>query len=261
MEKIIEFRHTNFAYNATNAFNDFNMEIERGEVVTMIGTSGSGKSTLLKMLINKLPNDSVYYNGKNIKQCSIEDLRKNIIVVFDSPLQSYTARDELKAYARKVSIAEREIPARIDELSTVFDIEKILDTPIKELSTEVQSLIKVLRYLMLKPTFIAFDCTLAKLTKSAQKKVFDYIAKNGISCLNVTADLNEALYGSKIFVLDNFVLILEGSTLSVLKTDTLLKRLGFKLPLAVDLSIELNHYDVLKKIYTKNEKLVGALWK
>ena len=56
-------------------------------------------------------------------------------------------------------------------------------------------------------------------------------------------------------------MIMEGSTISVLQSDTLLKRLGFKLPLAVSLSIELGNYGILKKIYTSNEKLVKELWK
>ena len=61
--------------------------------------------------------------------------------------------------------------------------------------------------------------------------------------------------------MENFVNIFEGDTLSVLKTDNIIKRLGFSLPPVIDLSIELNHYEVLDKIYTKKEDLVNELWK
>lgn len=261
MEKIIEFKNTNFAYNASNAFNDFSMEIETGDVVTMIGTSGSGKTTLLEMLINKLPNDSVFYKGRNIKNCPVEELKKNIVVVFDRPITSSSLMEELTKYAKRVGFSQDEIQERLDELIELFDLRGTLEKKDKNLSKETESLIKILRFLIIQPAFLALDCMLANLREETKKKFFGYIASHEITVLNVTQDLRDALYGNKLFVLDNFVLILEGSTLSILKTDTLLKRLGFKLPLAVDLSIELNHYDVLKKIYTKDEKLVNELWK
>ena len=95
MEKILEFRNTNFAYNGTNAFNDFNLEIETGEIVTMIGTSGSGKSTLLKMLCHKLPNASVYYKGLKIGSYDIETLKREIVVVFDSKIVNTSLKEEV----------------------------------------------------------------------------------------------------------------------------------------------------------------------
>jgi energy-coupling factor transporter ATP-binding protein EcfA2 len=132
---------------------------------------------------------------------------------------------------------------------------------VDKLSKEEAYLLKVLRFLIIKPEFIAIDNILSLVSKTHMDKIFEFIKQNQITMLNVTNDLNESLYGNKLFVLENFVLILEGSTMSVLKTDNLLKRLGFSLPLTVDLSIELIHYDVLDKIYKDKKKLVNALWK
>lgn len=261
MEKIIEFRNTNFAYNNTNAFVDFNMEINEGDIVTLIGTPASGKTTLLKMLCNKLPNDSVYYRGTNIKSCNIQELRQNLIVVFDLPLTSASVKGELHRFISKLGFSSLDIENNIKELDKYFNINRMLDLDPKSLSREEKTLIKILRYLIIKPSFIAIDNLTTELSHIDQKKLFDFIKKNKMTLLNVTNDLELSLFGNKLYVLENFVLILEGGTLSVLKTDTLLKRLGFKLPFAVELSIELNHYDVLNKIYTDKEKLVNVLWK
>lgn len=261
MEKMIEFRNTNFAYNNTNAFVDFNMEILTGDIVTLIGTPASGKSTLLKMMCNKLPNDTLYYKGTNIKSCDINELKRNLIVVFDIPITSSTVKGELHRFISKLSVNSLEIEEEIKELDKAFGIFRILDLDPKILSSEERALVKILRYLIIKPAFLAIDNLTTELSPIDQKKLFDFVKKNKITFLNVTNDLELSLYGNKLYVLENFVLILEGSTLSVLKTDTLLKRLGFKLPFAVELSIELNHYDVLNKIYTDKEKLVNALWK
>ncbi len=261
MEKIIEFRNTTFSYDKNHGFSDFNMEINREDIVTLIGTPSSGKTTLLKMLCHRLPNESIYYNDRPIQSYNIGDLRNDIIVVFDTPLTENTVEDELTKYAHKIRMDIKVLQERYEELLKVFELPPILGKDIQKLSKEEECLIKILRYLIIKPKFLAIDNILTPLSKKLKTAFFNYVKKNKMTILNITTDLDDALFGNKLFVLDNFVLILEGSTLSVLKTDTLLKRLGFKLPVAVDLSIELNHYDVLKKIITDNEKLVNTLWK
>ncbi|HBA37727.1 MAG TPA: hypothetical protein DCY94_03305 [Firmicutes bacterium] len=261
MEKLIEFKSTNFAYDASNAFNDFNMEIMESEIITLIGPSGSGKTTLLKMLVHKLPNDSVYYKGIPIKQSNIDEIRNNVVVVFDSGIISRSVEEEIKRFARKIKLKESDIDERYYELDKTFNIDRISKIDPKRLSHEEEYLVKILRYLIIKPKFMAIDNILSNLSKNDIRLFFNFVKKNKMAVLNVTTDLDLSLYGDKLYVLENFVLIMEGNTLSVLQTDTLLKRLGFKLPLAVDLSIELGHYDVLKKIYTERDKLVNALWK
>ena len=261
MSKIIEFKSTNFGYNSTNAFNDFNMEIESGDIVTLIGPSGSGKTTLLKMLCNKLPNDSVYYEGLNIKQCDVNELKREIVVVFDLPFKTNDLKSELGYFLKTIKIPTEEISERVDKMIAMFELSQIIDRPLDKLSSADAYLIKILRFLIIEPKFFAIDNLFANITTTNKKKIINFIKTNDITFLNVSTDLDDALLGNKLFVLEHFVLILEGNTLSVLKTDTLLKRLGFNLPLPVDLSIELNHYDILKKIYTDKQKLVNELWK
>lgn len=261
MEKLIEFKNMNFAYTAKSAFSDFNIEVMRGDIVTLIGTNGSGKTTLLKMLCKRLPNESVYYKGVCVKDHDVKELQREIVVIFDSPIKESVIENELKRYLLMIGLTNEEIDSRIDSISKFFNIESLLKKRVKELNMSERNLIKILRYLIINPVFLAVDNMISMLDPLDIKKFFEYIKKNKITLLNVTNDLNQSLYGNKIFVLDDFVLILEGSTTSVLKADTLLKRLGFKLPLAVELSIELGHYDLLNKIYTDKEKLVNALWK
>ena len=261
MSTIIEFRNTNFGFDNTNTFNDFNMEITEGDIVTLIGPAGSGKTTILKMLCNRLPNNSLYYRGINIKNYNVQELKNEIVVVFDEPFMSKTVSEELEFYLKKLNTPSEEIEKRINKFVATFELSSIINIPLDRLSYQDKYLIKILRYLILEPNFIAIDSILANISTTNKKKIINYIKTNNMTLLNVTTNLDEALLGNKLYVLENFVLILEGSTLSVLKTDTLLKRLGFNLPLPVDLSIELNHYDILKKIYTDKQKLVNELWK
>lgn len=261
MGALLEFKDVNFQYNNEKKFDNFNLEIQEGDIVSIIGPSGSGKTTLLKMLCHKLPNESLYYDNKKFADYSPSQLKKTIVVIFDVPLVEKTIESELKSNLVRLHYPDSIISSRYENIVSLFNLEKIANKSISNLSHEEEYLIKILRFLILEPSIIAMDNMLANISKENKIKIVKYIKECNITFLNITNDINETLLGNRIYVLENFELILEGSTLSVLKTDTLLKRLGYKLPLPVDLSIELIHYDLIDKVYTSLEKLVSVLWK
>lgn len=261
MNKIIEFKDLNFEYSENIFFENFNMAINERDIVSLIGPSQSGKTTLLEMLCHKLPNNNCYYEGKCFKDLETELLRRKIIVIFDLPIKQENVKDELLYHIKKLNITDNEIKEKYEKLKKFFGLEFLENEPISKLSFRDLYLIKILRYLIFEPAFVAIDCIFSLLSSVNKRKVIDFIKNNNMTLLNIVNDLDDTLYGNKIYVLDDFELIMSGNTSSVLKADTLLKRLGFSLPLQVDLSIQLINYDVLKKVYLDTEKLVGALWK
>ncbi len=67
---IIEFKNIKKSYKNTSVIEKFNLKIEKGNLVVLIGSSGSGKTTLLKM-INRLIESTageILVNGKDIKK-------------------------------------------------------------------------------------------------------------------------------------------------------------------------------------------------
>ena len=86
----IEFKKLNFSYsNLKNRKNlsNINFKINRGESVGLIGESGSGKSTLLNVLTGfyKHKTGNLFINGKKIEQININDFRKKISYIPQSP--------------------------------------------------------------------------------------------------------------------------------------------------------------------------------
>lgn len=261
MKKLIEFRNTNFSYNSQNKFEDFCMDIESGDIVSLIGPSGSGKTTILKMLCHQLPNDTVYYDGNSINSYPINEIRRKVIVVFDEPFKKVTIEDELIQYLGVCDLTHLEKQEQVRQIIDYFDLKDAQGKNINTLSLNQKNLIKILKYLIIEPEFIAIDCLLSSLNYDTKARVIEFIKDRNITLLNVTNDLNDTLFGNKIYVLSDFTLVLEGPTQTVLKTDTMLKRFGFKLPDEIELSIELINYGVLNKIYLDKEKLVNSLWK
>ena len=76
----IRFEHVNKSYGNREILKDFNLEIRKGEFLTIIGNSGFGKTTVLK-LINGLISPTfgvIYVDGKDISKENQTLLRRNI---------------------------------------------------------------------------------------------------------------------------------------------------------------------------------------
>lgn len=107
---------------------------------------------------------------------------------------------------------------------------------------------------------LIFKNSLYGLKKEEKKDIINLLAKQNINFVNVTCDVEESLLSDYIVVYDEDKKVLEGNMESVLRNEKVLKKLGFGVPFVVDLSIQLNYYDVLKRVYFDLDELVGVLW-
>ena len=80
MSTVIEFKDVSKRYGDNIVIPNFNLAIEKGEFVTIIGSSGCGKTTILKM-INGLYEPSegeIFVNGENIRYKDMIEFRRSI---------------------------------------------------------------------------------------------------------------------------------------------------------------------------------------
>ena len=84
MNNVIEFKNIKKAYEDKVVISDFNLSIEKGEFVTIIGSSGCGKTTTLKMIGGFLkPNSGeIWVDGQNITYLEPEE--RPVSTVFQS---------------------------------------------------------------------------------------------------------------------------------------------------------------------------------
>ena len=144
------------------ALKDVNFEIERGEVVGIIGSNGAGKSTLLKIL------SRITYptEGEVIMRGRVGSLLE-VGTGFHPEL---TGRENIYFNGSILGMKKREIDEKFDEIVKFSGVEKFLDTPVKRYSSGMQVRLAFSVAANLDPEILVVDEVLAVGDASFQKK-------------------------------------------------------------------------------------------
>lgn len=98
------------------------------------------------------------------------------------------------------------------------------------------------------------------LSKEEKSELLEILKKRNVSFVNITSNVEDVIYSDYVIVYDDDKRVLEGNKKMVLRNEKLLKRLGYGVPFVVDLSIQLNYYDIFDTVYYDMDKLTEALW-
>jgi ATP-binding cassette subfamily B protein len=100
LRKGIRFEHVTFSYpeSTRKTLQDFNLDIAAGQVAAIVGANGAGKSTLIKLLCRFYdPQEgTITIDGTNLRDFSVQDLRRQMTVLFQEPVHySATVRENI----------------------------------------------------------------------------------------------------------------------------------------------------------------------
>jgi polar amino acid transport system ATP-binding protein len=197
----IEIKSLNAYYDKLHVLKDINLNVEKGEILSLIGPSGSGKSSLLKMLVGLLTPKSgeVNLNNKSISYTNKSDLRsvrEQIAIVF----QQYNLFQNMNVL-KNVCIAPTKIQKRDQkqvEEQAVNLLEKVgLKDKLKsypdELSGGQQQRVAIARALCLNPEILLLDEVTSALDPELVQEVLDTIrilASEGMTMLIVSHEMS-----------------------------------------------------------------------
>ena len=241
---------------------NLNIKINQGELISIIGPNGSGKTYILKMICNKIKNNNIYIDNKNINSYSINYKKNNIVCVFDDNMYNTSnPKNELMFYLKKLNINIDEIIERIKDFNIYFELEKILNENFFNMSIQDRVYIKILSLLIIKPKVFCIDDLLTYLNNERKTKVLNYIKERNITLLSITSNMEELLLFDKCLIINKGKNVLYNKTETVLKESKIFEELGLSLPFIYDLNNLLNSYELISDIYITQKELVDILWK
>lgn len=209
----IEYRHIQMDYGEKTILRDFNLAIEKGEFVTVIGSSGCGKTTALK-LVNGLVRPTggeVLVNGESVQDADLIRLRRNIgYAIQGSVLFPHLTVEKNIAFVPELlngNDRARTRQAVRKWLGIVGLEESMLGRYPDQLSGGRQQRVGIARALAASPDILLMDEPFGAVDEITRASLQEEIARihreTGITILFVTHDIKEALrLGAKVLVRD-----------------------------------------------------------
>lgn len=215
MDSVIRFEHVAKRYDGQSVLEDFSLEVENGEFLTIVGRSGCGKTTALKLINGLLAADGgcVYVMGEDVSRTDVISLRRRIgYAIQNVGLFPHMTVEKNIAYVPSISGlpgwkgAERREKARSLLMRVGLEPELAGRYP-RELSGGQRQRVGIARALAANPEILLMDEPFGAVDEITRGFLQDEIARihkeTGITILFVTHDVNEALrLGTKVLVMD-----------------------------------------------------------
>lgn len=212
-DTIIRFEHIRKTYGENNILQDFNLDIRKGEFLTVIGSSGSGKTTMLK-LINGLSVPTagrILIDGKDIAQEDQTLLRRNIGYVIQGIglFPHMTVKANIAYVPNLLNRRDKERTRRaVERLIRVVGLEtEMLNRYPSELSGGQRQRVGIARALAANPEILLMDEPFGAVDEITRQLLQNEIARIhqelGVTIVFITHDIKEALkLGSRVLVMD-----------------------------------------------------------
>lgn len=220
---LIKVEHLQKKYdNGSFPLTDINCEINRGDVISVIGPSGTGKSTFIKCLnmLDKPTAGTIIYDGEEVTApgYNATKLRRKVGMVFQSfDLFAHltVAENIMLAPVNLLGKGKQEAYDRAIELLRQVGLDGKADRYPSELSGGQQQRVAIVRTLAMEPEVILFDEPTSALDPTMVGEVLSVIrnlAEQGLTMLIVTHEMNFARHVSnRVFYMDQGLIYEEGT--------------------------------------------------
>ena len=214
---IISLRHVSKVFDGVTVVDDFNLDIKKGEFVTILGPSGCGKTTTLRMIagFQNPTSGEILLNGEDISKLPPYKRPVNTVFqryalfpylnVYDNvafglklkriPVQTKNRKGE--TVTKMVKLSQKTIDEKVARALSIVDLDEMEERDVSTLSGGQQQRVAIARAIVLEPQVLLLDEPLSaldrKMRKDMQIELKEMHKKLGITFIYVTHDQEEAL--------------------------------------------------------------------
>ena len=178
MPNVIDCTKVSFRYNGVHALKEFNLNVNRGEVVALLGPNGAGKTTSIRVLNGLLTPESgsIQVLGYDPRQDGAK-IRAHTGVLTETPAlyERLTAWQNLHFFGSLNDMSRSEVEKRSNQLLDVFNLQQRSSDRVETFSKGMKQRLALVRALLHDPELLFLDEPTSDLDPEAAKQVQDLI--------------------------------------------------------------------------------------
>jgi len=257
---MIRFESVEYVYpNGVKALDGINLEIDDGEIVTIMGENGAGKTTLIKHLngLLKPVKGRVLIDGIDTRKVTVASLSKKVGIVFQNPDDMFFSEniwEEIAFALRNFGYDEEVVKRRVENAINFMDLASYVDKSPFTLSGGEKKRLALAIVLAWSPDIIALDePTIGQdiLQKEKLLQVIKLLNSQGKTIIISSHDVEFiADLKPRIILMKRGKVVADGNAEEIFLNEELLKSCNLLPPQLITLSRELNFIGVRPRLYS-----------
>lgn len=225
------------------------LAIEKGEFVSLIGSNGSGKSTLSRLingLLQPVEGKVEVFGMNTADKKTLFDIRKRVGTVFQNPDNQQVAsivEDDIAFGPENIGMPREKTGERIDYVLKVTDMEKYRNFEVARLSGGQKQRVAIAGALAIDPEILILDEATSMLDPKGRNEVMSVVKdlnkNHGLTVINITHYMDEAVNSDRIFVLHGGKIAMQGTPAEIFAKKDEIRACGLELPRAASLAEKL----------------------
>lgn len=258
-ESLIHLQDVCFEYEENiPVLKSVSFDIYKGDYTVILGHNGSGKSTIAKLLMGLLEANSgtINIDGLDMTEENLYDIRTKLGIVFQNPDNQFTGatvRDDIAFGLENMSVPQEQMDDIILEYAKKVNMEKFLDHEPGLLSGGQKQRVAIAGCLAMHPDILILDEATSMLDPIGKREINDFVGElnnnHDMTIISISHDIEEAVYASRIILLDQGKVIGVGKPSEILMNEKLMEQLKLGVPFAYQLSKRLKDIGISPTIY------------
>ncbi len=241
---ILQVKNLHFRYNdEKETLKGINLDIYEGEKIAVLGSNGAGKSTFFLNIngVLKSSEGEICYRGRTIDKKSLNELRKNVGIVFqdaDNQIIASTVEAEVSFGPMNLKLPREEVIARIDKALAYMNISDFRKRAPHYLSGGEKKRVSIADIIAMESEVIIFDeptAALDPLNAAMLEEVLGKMSEEGRTMLISTHDVDFAYrWADRAVVFSNGQIIADDTPLNIFRQEDILEQASLKHPTMFD---------------------------
>jgi putative spermidine/putrescine transport system ATP-binding protein len=206
----IHFENICKSFGQNQVLRGISMDVEKGELITLLGSSGCGKSTMLRCLagLETVSSGRIYLDGKDITEMSPQKRAIGMVFQQYSLFPNMTVGQNVAFGLQMNKMDKKQIKDKVREVLEIVGLTEKIDQYPKQLSGGQQQRVALARAIVTEPKVLLLDEPLsaidALLRRSLQIEIRRIQKRLNITTVFVTHDQDEAMVMSdRIYLFNN----------------------------------------------------------